>query len=74
MENLLGVLNIFVDAPHFVGGIASMLFRFMTAARYASVWFFSMAIYSLYDLLPRSVRTGAAQKLRKLDDKITYLV
>lgn len=29
MENLLGVLNIFVDAPHFVGGIASMLFRFM---------------------------------------------
>lgn len=22
-----------------------MLFRFMTAARYASVWFFSMAIY-----------------------------
>lgn len=29
MENLLGVLNIFVYAPHFVGGIASMLFRFM---------------------------------------------
>lgn len=50
-----------------------MLFRFMTAARYASVWFFSMAIYYMVLCIMRAYLAfgyrrreskGAAYELR----------